>query len=389
MDKIQYNYPVERLDELVSLIYDKGMTPMMTPDLKAEVELRYQEMCHMYDDDDEDDEAFMTAKQQHEAAMKNIEKERRRSHSRNVIILDLTEEEQAELTEGMESSYVRPDPNAAYNLSDEDISSDETRRRIYKQLQSLGRAYYHQSDFRNAMKIIQEAIEYSLKNDYPWLTYEEACKQFQEGKIKYTFAQLPILYIDYNTQISDPKVLAGIVSGEINLIDKDAEPVKKKKQKANPVPMEYSIIGPAEHAEMVKIHQAGYNTDISTILKSCSTIYNRYVIPPTFAASMGGKDQPQIVVDWSQPGAGAQYFDDVHGNKRNSVTDIMALLNQQNDRKLNHVIGNNMRGFIANWNNTPKTVSFKTISTSLEQYDEAVKIENKLLDLMRQSNPGL
>ena len=220
---IEYNYPLEQLDKLVVMVYQEGRTPLLPDALKQEVALRYQELQHM-DDDEDEDEDYRTAVQQHEDAMRKIEEERRKSHSRNVIILELTEEEKRELHEGMSASYVRSDPNSEYNMSDDDMNADAERKAIYKSLRSIGKIYYHQEDYRNAINIIHRAIEYSLRNDYPWLTFEEACKEFKEGRIKYTFAQLPLLYIDYNTQITDPKVLAGIVSGEIHLIDKDQEP---------------------------------------------------------------------------------------------------------------------------------------------------------------------
>lgn len=388
---IQYNYPIEELDRLVTMIYDEGITPMITPDLQTEVELRYQELQHgEYDDDDDENEEYRSAKEKHDEAMKRMEANKRKSHSRNVIILDLTDEELEEIHVGCESSYIRNDPNSVYNMSDEDISSDEEKRRIYKKLQSLGKIYYHQADYRNAMGIIMEAIDYSLRNDYPWMSYDEAVAQFKAGKIKYTFAQLPLLYIDYNTQITDPALLSGIVSGEINLIDKDAQkPPKKKKVKANPVSVPYSVIGPQEHMDMVKMHQAGYNTDISTILKSCSTIYNRYVIPAslTWNSSTNNKQLPEI--DWTQPGSGAMYFNLKYGKNPSNTADIVALLNAENDRKLNHVIGSGLRDFVANWNKNDQPMSFKSISTSLQQNDQAVEIENKLLNLMRETNPNI
>ena len=43
MGDIKYNYPVEKLDQLWHMIYDEGITPMITPDLQTEVELRYQD----------------------------------------------------------------------------------------------------------------------------------------------------------------------------------------------------------------------------------------------------------------------------------------------------------------------------------------------------------
>lgn len=383
---IEYNYPLEQLDKLVVMVYQEGRTPLLPDALKQEVALRYQELQHM-DDDEDEDEDYRTAVQQHEDAMRKIEEERRKSHSRNVIILELTEEEKRELHEGMSASYVRSDPNSEYNMSDDDMNADAERKAIYKSLRSIGKIYYHQEDYRNAINIIHRAIEYSLRNDYPWLTFEEACEEFKEGRIKYTFAQLPLLYIDYNTQITDPKVLAGIVSGEIHLIDKDQEPVKKKKVKSKPVDADYTIIGPEEHAEYVKIHNAGYNTPISTILKSCSTIYNRYVIPSSL--QFGSSQQKELpTVDWTQPGAGQAYFDALHNIQHNTVSDVVSFLNEQNDKKLNHVIGNGMREFTHAWGPKQET-SFKTLSTSLEHHDKAVEIENRILEMMRQTNPQL
>lgn len=392
---IQYNYPVEQLDELIQDIYERGITPMMTPDLKAEVELRYQELLRggdddddFYDDEDDEADAFRIAKRKHEEAMAKIEQERRKSHSRNVIILDLTEEEQQELHESMESSFVRSDPNSIYNMSDEDIAGDAERRRIYKQLQGLGKVYYHQEDYRNAINIIKEAIEYSLRNDYPWMTYEEACREFAAGKIRYTFAELPILYIDYNTQITDPKILSGIVSGSINLVDKDSVPVKKKKVKSKPVSMPYDVIGTDEHAAMARMHQAGFNTDISAILKSRSTIYNRYVIPQSLFQEQQQKAEMGPPIDWSIPGTGESYFNQVYGKKTNPLNEIVSLLNEANDGKLNHSIGHQLKTFSDSWK--PENVTgYTVLSTSLEQDTKAVEIEKKLMDQIRMTNPNL
>lgn len=383
---IQYNYPVEQLDALIEQIAN-GITPMMSPALKAEVQLRYQELQHEgFDDEDDDD--YRTAVQKHQDAMKAIEDKRRRSHSRNILIIDLTEEELRQLEDDMDTCYIRSDPNSVYNLSDEDISSDAERRRIYKQLQSIGKIYYHQEDYRNAINIIKEAIEYSLRNDYPWLSYEEACEQFRQGKIKFTFMQLPLLYIDYHTQITDPNLLAGIVKGDVTLIDKDQQPEKKKRKKdVKGVKMETSIIGPAEHAEYVRLHQAGYNTPISPILQSCSTIYNRYVMPLSLSFGTQSTQEELPDIDWSRPGAGQEYFDALHGKKKNVVTEVVSLLNDQNDGKLRQTIGIGLKSFLDGWNPQPET--FKSLSTSLQHDDKVAEIESRILGMIRQSNPNL
>lgn len=385
---IEYNYSVDKLDDLVSKIYEQGLSPIMTDDLRAEVELRYQELMHPdVDEDDPDYEDFRSAKQKHEDAMRNIEAQRRKSHSRNVMIIELTDEQKAEIRASVSTAYVRSNPNSEYHIPDSVLNEDAERARVMKQLQSLGKVYYHQEDFRNAIRIITNAIEFSLRNDYPWMTYEEARKEYEAGRIKFTYMTLPRLLIDYNTEISDPAVLKGVVTGEINLIDKDQEPVKKKKVKSNPVVMPYTVITPQEHEQMARIHQMGYNTDISTILKSCSTIYNRYVIPTSFTAALKrGKETPQI--DWMRPDAGQLYFDALHDVKHNPTTDVISLLNAHNDRKLNHVIGSSLREFPDRFKpEEPK--SFKTISTTLEQNQEAVAIESKLLNLIRQTNPNV
>lgn len=387
-DEIRYNYPVEELDRLIEQI-SEGRTPLMTPELKQEVNLRYHQRMNELFGDDDDDEAFQSEVQKHKEVMQKIEEQRRSSHSRNIVILDLTDEEKEELYSGMESSYVRSDPNSSYNLSDEDISEDEEKRRIYKQLQSIGKIYYHQEDYRAAIEIIQHAIEYSLRHDYPWLTYEEALEEFRQGRIRYTFSQLPLLYINWNTQISDPEILKGIVTGDVTLIDKDTEPVKKKKQKANPVQMDYSIITPAEHAEYVKVHQAGFNTPISAILKSCSTIYNRYVMPKA-SSWFGNATSDQLPdIDWTQPGAGEAYYNAKYGIKTNTVSDLIGFLNAQNGRTLNHVLGNSVRDFIQGINGETETPQFRTLSTTLESNEHAVEIESHIMDMIRQSNPNL
>lgn len=386
---IQYNYPIDQLDALIEQI-SNGITPMMSPALKAEVQLRYQELQHEgYDDEDDDD--YRTAVQKHEDAMKAMETNRRKSHSRNIMVIDLTDEEKQQLSDDMDVVYVRSDPNSQYNLSDEDISSDVEKRRIFKQLQSIGKIYYHQEDYRNAIKIIHEAIEYSLRNDYPWLTYEEACKEFNEGRIKFTFSQMPLLYIDYHTQITDPKLLAGIVKGEVNLVDKDQAETKKKKKKppTNAVSMPYSIIGPQEHAEYVKMHQAGFNTPISPILKSCSTIYNRYVMPSSLTFSQSGKQQEELpMIDWTEPGAGKRFFDMKHGIKTNAVSEVVGLLNEVNNGSLRQTIGAGMKTFLDGFR-PQEEQTFKSISNSLLHDDKVAAIETKILDLIRQSNPNL
>lgn len=386
---IEYNYPVEQLDELIRLLAE-GITPVMTAELKEEVALRYQELQHEGFDDDEDDDDFRTAKEKHEHAMKAMEEQKRRSHSRDIIELELTDEEKAKLEDDMSESYIRSDPNSIYNISDEDLSDDEQRRTIMRRLQSLGKAYYHAEDFRNAIFTIQEAINYSLAHDYPWLSFEHACDAFNRGRIHYAFSALPALFSDYSTQITNPEHLSGIVKGDISMFTQsDVKPKKKKRKKDEEgVKVPYTIIGKSEHEMYVKQHQLGYNTPISVILKSCSTIYNRYVMPTSF--SFGGttptKELPRV--DWTQPGAGKRFFELRYGKQANPVGDLVSYLNEVNGPGvLSHTIGNGIKWFLNGFR--PHFETTRTISTSLQQDEKVLAIEQNILNQIRASNPNL
>ena len=72
------------------------------------------------------------------------------------------------------------------------------------------------------------------------------------------------------------------------------------------------------------------------------------------------------------------------------MTEVLGVLNEANDRKLNHVIGNAMRDFPASWNyGNDEDRTTRSISTSLEHHDEAVAIESKLMSLIRMTNPNV
>lgn len=388
-DEIQYSYPVAELDELIEQM-ENGILPMMSAQLKEEVALRRRELLQKMSDYEDDDDEYLDALERHKATMAQIEIEKRKSRSHNVIELDLTEEEQAEIDEDVSESYVRNDPNAMYHIPEDELSASAEEAMIRRKLESLGKVYYNQKDYANAINIIREAIEFSLRRDYPWLKFEEALQQFAEGKIRYTFAELPVLYINYNTQITDKKLLAGIVTGDVHLINVDDEPKKKRKKRSKneeAVSVPYDIITPEEHAYYAQIHQAGYDTPISTILKSCSTVYGRYVMPPTLQFKEQSKT-PEMAIDWSVEGMGEEYFNVTHNIQKNPISEIVSILNEANTGKLNQNIGTSLREFMTKWRvdqNQPQFV----LSTSLEDYQQAATIESHILDMIRSSNPNI
>ena len=388
-EMIKYNYPVSQLDDLIQKI-EQGIEPMMTQDLANEVKLRMQELQHQIDDDGDYDEEFQNAVEKHKDVMKKIEEERRKARSRNIVELDLTEEELAEIHDGCSVMYVRNDPNSSYNIAESSLAKNAEEAAIKKRLESLGKVYYHQEDYRAAIMTIRDAIEYSLKNEYPWMTYQQAVEAFRKGNIKYCFGDIPILYIGFDKQITDPKILSGIVTGDVTLVDEeDTKPKRKKKKCTTGVPVNVQIIGPEEHKQYVNMHNAGYNTPISLMLKASSTMYNRYVMPPGSSWSNGGQQgQNDFFVDWGVEGAGDAYYERIHGIKHNQTNEIIAALQAANDRGLNQVIGDSLRQFPQLWEGKPEPQKF-VLSTSLEENKEAVQIEQNILNLIRNNNPNI
>lgn len=388
----KYVYPVEELDKIIDQM-SKGITPMMSDQMQLEVKLRYKELQNELFDGDDEDIDTEDIKRHNEMMKQHLEEQRRKATKNDVVIIKLSEEQQKQIREDMEVSIVRPNPNSMYNLSDDELYSSEERKVIQQKLSRIKNCYYNQIDYVNAIKILKEAIEYSLANDYPWLSKEEAIKQFNEGKIKFTYCNIPKLYINYQTQITDKDVLKGIVTGEIELVDRDEKPQKKKVNKdSEEVAYDYNIIGSTDYENMLKMHVKGYDTPISTIIKAKSTIYNRYSLPTNNRFSLNGnnKNDEPMLFDWTQEDAGRKYFNLKHG-KQYTVNDMIRDVNLDNDKALNNVLNINASEFMRSLktvNNQQTGYSPAIISTSLQPNPEAVQIEQNILNAIRMNNPN-
>lgn len=388
----KYVYPVEELDKIIDQM-SKGITPMMSDQMQLEVKLRYKELQNELFDGDDEDIDTEDIKRHNEMMKQHLEEQRRKATKNDVVIIKLSEEQQKQIREDMEVSIVRPNPNSMYNLSDDELYSSEERKVIQQKLSRIKNCYYNQIDYVNAIKILKEAIEYSLANDYPWLSKEEAIKQFNEGKIKFTYCNIPKLYINYQTQITDKDVLKGIVTGEIELVDRDEKPQKKKVNKdSEEVAYDYNIIGTTDYENMLKMHVKGYDTPISTIIKAKSTIYNRYSLPTNnrFSLNSNNKNDEPMLFDWTQEDAGRKYFNLKHG-KQYTVNDMIRDVNQDNDKALNNVLNINASEFMRSLktvNNQQTGYSPAIISTSLQPNPEAVQIEQNILNAIRMNNPN-
>ena len=223
----QFLYPKKELLDIIQKL-NKGITPLIPEDELEEAKLL---MRQMEAEDDEDDDELRAEVEKHKRMVALAEKEKHKATKRDAYVYTMTEEQLKKIEYDMSAVYVREDPNSVYNKDTIDVNMSEERREIMQKLSKLRNCYYNQKDYREAIDVIRQAIELSLKNDYPWMTYEEAVKAFNRGEIEYGFGEVPKIYLNYITPVTDPKIAAQIYSGEIELKDKNEKPKKKKRDK--------------------------------------------------------------------------------------------------------------------------------------------------------------
>lgn len=402
-EEVKYVYPVEELDKIIEQMM-QGIQPMIDDTMMAEVKLRWsQRQKEEFGVDDEEEIDADVLREHNEIMKRKIADDRRKASRKDVIILTISDDQKAKIREEMSVSIVRPDPNDAYNIPNDKLYNNETRNQIYAKLKSIRNCYYNQIDYVNAFKIIQEAIDVSLgkygDGDYPWLTYEEALKEFNAGHIKFTWCAIPKLYVNHATQITDREILKGVITGDIILRDKhEDEKPKVKNKKYKPVSIDYDVTGTDDYMRMLAAHNAGYDTPISTIIRHKNTVYNPASIPfgNRFGNNSALDNKEPLLYDWTKEGAGEEFFELTRGRKPQS-TDIIRFIDQQNDGMLNSVITRNAQDFLKSMK-TGSNVSggydyslpnfAQPVQNNQLQYNEdAARVESELLASIKINNP--
>lgn len=391
-EESKYIYPVEEIDSYIQQIND-GMTPIVNPQLALEIKIRQRElMDEIFDEDDPDVIAHKDALDRH------IEAKKREASKKDVMLIKLTPQQRAELEEDMKYSIVRPDPMSAYNKSDEELFNSAEKKRIVQRLSRIRNCYYNPVDYRNAINIIMDAIRYAVDNEYPWLPRKDVIKLVNEGRIKFTFCNIPKLYLDYRTQVTDPAMLKGIVSGDITIKDaNDIKPVRNK-TKSKGINYDIGIITSAEYKEWSKYHKMGYDTPISPIISNANSSIYQFSMPfgnNPWVVGNTEKEPEVIKFDWMRDGAGEEYFKLIHGDKTDNVTDFINYINEVNDREVSQHVKKNLTEFMSNLrrirtgDDRHYNRDNNHISSSLQTTPEAVKIEEGILNALRMNNPNL
>lgn len=406
-EKYEYIYPVEELDKYIEQMMN-GIQPMLDDQMLTEVKLRWAERNRdEFGTDDEEELDEETIKEHKEIMKRKVQESNRKASTKDVIVMTISDEQKAKIREEMSVSIVRPNPNNHYHQPDNDNEQSAESKAVMEKLKGLRNSYSNQTDYVNAINIIKEAIEVSLgkygDGDYPWLTYEEAVKEFNEGKIKFTLMQMPKLIINYSTIITDPEVLKGIISGEVvlkNRNEEDDENVYKKRNKQDyePVYMNYEVTGSEEYARMVEAHRNGYDTPMSTAIRHKSSIYNPKH-SPLLRNNCGTNNNSNVpeLYDWMREGAGDDYYDIIHNRKPRS-SDIVRIIDEANGGGIDSSMYSNVNSFLNSMKNGSANTGgydytlpnyMQPIADDNSGYNiDAANIEKELLMQIKINNPN-
>lgn len=386
--------PVEHLQGLIDKI-DSGVDIAMSNLEKMEVK-KYMKIISSKLFDDDDDTALSPEEEAKRAEMmkRQMEEAKRKAHRADVAVIKLSEEQQRQLRDEMSSSFVRPNPNTVYNKSDSELYKSAEAKALSEKLNKIRNCYYDADEWRAVMDVIMEGIDFELRSDkFSYFgTYESRLAAFNAGKIKLQI-QLPKLYLNRITPVTDPEVLKGIYNGDITVVDKSQVNGTHHKSYKNSelVPMEFPIMGKSEYEYYLQMHRRGFQTPLSGAIKAKSTIYDRYVgnAQSQFEKPFGIVDANGVPIqyDWLTLGP-QEYYRMLHNLKPN-MDDIVDNVQRANGGKINRILGERLqklahtdpRGIVTeqqepNW-----------LSSSIQVKPDVIKLEQELLNAINVTNP--
>ena len=400
MNKFVFHYDIDSVRDAYESM-NKGRRMPLSPQMKADLETYKKYIAYELT---QDEELVDSALSEHEKIERIIEKRRRMASTEDVLVIQLSEDQKAKLREEMSVSIVRPNPDSIYNKLDSELFDSAEKRDIYLKLSKIDKAYYHAEDYVKAINTIMEAIKYSLEHDYPQFTKEEAYEAFNRGEIKFTYKQIPVLYNGWTTIIDDPKVLAGIVEGRLDVTSNNddegkARMKRTREARGEAVPSDYDVelVGPNEYSQQYQMHQRGIDTPISPIINASIGAFSRFSLPSSnmfYNNKVKEKeDRAPISFDWMQDDAGEKYYNIVN-NVQVTTDDIIETLMTANGGNLSD---NGLRSDIDEFIRQLKTPVDPNQNTVHNLYDtamvqtqkpEIVALEQHIISQMKMANPN-
>jgi len=396
-DDYVYTWDIDEIAKDAEQYMERGILPGIADEaLISDIKHYVKEMRRAAEEDDE--EGFIMNKA--EAVRKRIEQNRRKASTKDILIIKLTDEQKQQIRDDVSSSYVRNNHNLRYHKLDEELYDSQEKKEIYSKLSKLQSSYYNAPEWIAAMKVIMEAVEYSLKNDYPWYSHDQVVQMWNTGKIQLKL-NIPKLYTNWTTYITNPQTLKGIFSGEITVAsandrNKKKSPAKERRYKTEPIPMhyDYQVTSPEEFAQMQQLHRQGYNTPLSPVLKSIAGTFNRFSLPENnyFYTMQEQKERRPDSFDWMEDGAGRKFYNLVN-NVKTDTYDIIDYIGEKNNNNINPAFRSNIDPFLKSLSNpeTPNQtlIDFSNAPSAIETAtSQEIALENSIMKQMMVVTPN-
>lgn len=382
MSDIEYQNPVERLDEFIDKM-SRGIMPMVDDTTMKEIELRMHELATMVADDEFDEDEIDELKNDIKILTAKAQDEQRKATRDKVVaIFTLTDEQQKQLREEMSESFVRSDISS-YNTSDDDINSDREKQLLQKRASRIRRCYYRQDEWKAAMQTILDIIDYDSKN-YPWLTRKEYYNSFWNGTIKLNL-MIPMLFLDFHTPIKDPKMLVSIFKGE-TIIEKETKPDSRNKVRVKDDKAVYydaDVYTSAEVKYMQQLAASGYDTAINHILKdSRKSIYDRFLPVSRSKHDLAGKTVEMLKEH--------RMFNKYNGLEMvpYKTTDIIAYIHANNEGRLNTSISSTTTKFLNSLTKTETKVEVNFSTNDVLVNENAARKEAAIISTIKSISGG-
>lgn len=273
--------------------------------MKSDIEYRMKELAGSVDEDSDEEEVSLSV----EELKTKINDIKHLASREDVAILELTSFQKAKIEDDIGSVYVRCDPGSMYNKDSSELYKSKKEQEIRQKLARIKNCYYNEADWRAAMNIISEAFQYSLDNDYPWMSEEERIEAVKSGEIRWLACNIPNLYINWTQKVTG-KIAQGVLDGSIT-IEKKSNPFKpsgnkKKKKSVETIPVDVNLMSKETEDVFTKLHASGYKTILSSAIKAKSNIFNRYNMPKSLFGNETNEPELSLVeqllngrkIDW-------------------------------------------------------------------------------------------
>jgi hypothetical protein len=341
-EKYEYSYSVEELDELIEKM-SNGIIPFgVSEDMMTEVRMREKEMRSQLFDEDDDDGVITEEEIKEYRAKQEQQRElnKHRAHKEDIKVIKLGPKVREKVRKSVSASLVRPEVSD-YVKTDEELYSSDEERKLLERVARLKSRYQNPADWRNAMNIIREYVDFMLLKENRNKSKEEIYRDFHDGKIKINIS-LPKLFTDFVHEITDPELLSNIANGSLVVktssdIDDEMIPIDYSKDETMDTPVK--VMSDEQYQKLKEECEKGVVNVLTPFQKMRSSVFT-YKLPSTnpFARKSNTNDdkdkQQKESINFLDQKQVDEYISKITGFDPNNPNNIINLLNEKNGRAL-------------------------------------------------------